>query len=122
MFRSCVLPSGSCLLPTAFCFLPFCASLVARLESVTDPRLGEDVFWVGRIRLELFAKLSDKDAEIFSLFSVIAAPDRAEQFVMGEYGARMLDHKKQKFELLRCQMYLASFDQGLVSCRINLKI
>src|SRR6188474_2584981 len=110
------------LLPSALRLLPCCAYLVTRLESVTDPGLGENVLWVGGIRLELLAQLADEDAQIFSLFSVIAAPDRAEQLVVGEHCTRVLNHEKEQFELFGCEVYLVSFDQDFVSGRINLEI
>ena len=80
----CCLPSAYCLLLSAFCFL-----LVTRLEPVTYPGLGKNVFWVGRIRLELFAQLADEYSEVFSLFGVIAAPDFGEQGAMCQDLARV---------------------------------
>jgi hypothetical protein len=68
--------------------------LFARIKTVADPWLGKNVFWIGRIGFELFAQLADEDPELFSLFSVIAAPDCAQQLVMGEHRARMLNHKQ----------------------------
>ena len=35
------------------------------MEAVTDPRLGDDVAWDARIRLDFFPQLAYEDTEIF---------------------------------------------------------
>src|SRR5437899_1613647 len=88
---SCVLP-----LPSASCS----SSSVSRLKAVTNPRFGQDVFGISGVSLDLLSQLSDKDAEVFGLFGVIASPDRSEQLVMREHRTRVLDQIDQQIELL----------------------
>ena len=84
-----------CLLFAVCCLLFAVSRLGAGIKAVTDPGLSQDVFRVGRIRFQLFAQLADEDSEIFGLFSVVTAPDGAEQFVVSEHRAGMLNHKKE---------------------------
>src|SRR6266567_1441496 len=106
---SCVpLPSAVSLLPPApaSCVLPLpsascSSSSVSRLKAVTNPRFGQDVFGISGVSLDLLSQLSDKDAEIFGLFGVIASPDSPKQFVMRKHRTRVLDQIDQQIELLR---------------------
>ena len=49
------------------------------IEPIPDPRLGDQISRVGRIRFELLAQLSHEDAQVLGLFLRRFAPDRFEQ-------------------------------------------
>src|SRR5258708_38631396 len=48
---------------------------VARLEAVSDPRLGDDVVCSVLVGFELLAQVSHKDAQVFRLLYIVLAPD-----------------------------------------------
>jgi hypothetical protein len=53
------------------------------LESVTKPRLSEDISRLGGIRLDLLAELINENVQIFDFAAIIRPPDGLEDFCVG---------------------------------------
>ena len=75
---SALSPQPSALSPQPSALSPQPSSTL-RIELIADPRLGDEVARVRRIRLELLAQLSHEHAQVFGLFLRRLAPDRLEQ-------------------------------------------
>jgi len=96
--------------------------LLARIKTISDPGLGKNISWLGRIWLYLFAKLPNENTQIFVLLDIIAAPDSAEQHSMGQNLSRMSRQKDQQIIFLWRQMYFVTLDRHVSSFRIDSKI
>src|SRR5262249_23278894 len=79
-----------------------------RIESITDPWLGENVTRVRRIRLDLLSQLPNEDAQILSLFSVITAPNSTEQRMVSQDLVCVPDKVSHQFKFLGRQAELLS--------------
>src|SRR5262245_17084753 len=75
------------------------------MKAVTDPRLGENVVRVRRIRLNFLAQLADEDAQVFGLLDVVTTPDGTQQDAMRQHFAGMAEQIHQQVVFLWCQMY-----------------
>src|SRR5437773_8027239 len=51
----------------------------ARIEPIPDPRFGENVARLRRIRFDLLSQLADEYPQVFILLGVIAAPHGSQQ-------------------------------------------
>src|SRR5215469_3272187 len=80
------------------------------LEPITDPRLGQDVFWLPFFDLQLFAEVAYKHAQVFWLFDAVVAPDCRQQSAMGDHFAWMLGQIEQQIKFLGCEMHAAASD------------
>src|SRR5271166_3267936 len=72
----------------------------SRLEAVSYPRLGENIFRRAGFGLQLLAQLADEDAQIFVLLDTVASPNRVEDRTVGQHFARVLRHVHQHVEFL----------------------
>ena len=71
------------------------------IKSVPYPWFGQNVARFGWIGFDLFAQLADEHAQVFGLFRVIAAPDRAEQRAVRQDFARVADQVREQFIFFR---------------------
>ena len=62
--------------------LNFSCWLLSGNEAISDPRFGENIARLGRIRFDLFAQVANEDAEVLGLIRIVAAPDFREQRAM----------------------------------------
>src|ERR1044071_9212931 len=76
-------------------------------EAVSDPRLGEDVPWLRRIRLDLLSEMVDEDAQVLDFVAVVGSPDRLEQLAMRNGTVRVGDQKAEQIQFFRCQANLS---------------
>src|SRR5262249_9795492 len=76
------------------------------IEPVADPWLGENVTRVRRVGLDLLSQLSNEDAQILSLFSVITAPNRTEQRMVSQDFVCVPDKVSHQFTFLGRQAEL----------------
>src|ERR1700722_12311721 len=51
-------------------------------EAVADPGFGEDVFGLGGVGFQFFAKLVNDYAEVFGFFAVVRSPDGLQEATM----------------------------------------
>ena len=77
-----------------------------RMKAVADPRLGENVVRVRRIKLNFLAELADEDAQVLGLLDVVTTPDSPQQNAMREHFPGMADQVYQQVVFLRRQMHL----------------
>ena len=76
------------------------------MKAVADPRLGENVVRVRRIKLNFLAELADEDAQVLGLLDVVTTPDSPQQNAMREHFPGMADQVYQQVVFLRRQMHL----------------
>src|SRR5690348_17850908 len=62
--------------------VPVAAAGLLRLEPITDPRFGQDMFRMGGVGLDLLTNLIDEDAQVLGLIAVIGTPHGLQQFTV----------------------------------------
>src|SRR5262245_22260433 len=72
-------------------------------EAIANPRFCEDVLGSAGIRLDLFSKIGDEDAQVITLISVVWSPHGLEQFSMRNRLAGIGDKISKKIELFWSQ-------------------
>src|SRR5215469_11542918 len=98
------------------------ASLLARFEAISHPRLGHDVARRRGVRLKLLAQLADEDAEIFHLFGALPPPDSSQQGTVMEDFPRTPRQVDEKIELLGSEANLAAAHSHPTSCRVDAEV
>src|SRR5260221_9894323 len=98
------------------------AGLALRIEAVADPRFGHEIPRVGRVGLELLAKLSHEDAQVLGLLLRRFAPYGLEQRAVRQHTAGMPRHVQEQFELLRGQPHLGAAHVNAPRLEIDAKI
>src|SRR5215469_13944810 len=90
-----------------------------KLKSVTEPRLGDDVAWLCRVWLDLFAELIYHHVEILRFLPVIRPPYCLENFCMRDRDIWICNQVFQDLELLRSNSDLLPSDQNLAAAEVD---
>src|SRR4029078_7467036 len=88
-------------------------------ESVTDPRLREQIPWSSGIALEFAAKRSNEHAQVLWLFDGVSPPAGLQNRAMCKHPPRVLREQQQEIEFLRRQSDLLSATEDAAAIAID---
>src|ERR1035441_3726125 len=91
-------------------------------EAVAYPGLGEDVFRLGGVGLDLFAQLVDEDAQVLGLVAVVRTPHGLQELAMGHGTAGVRHQVAQSVELLGREADVFAVGVHLASVEIDLQV
>ena len=74
---------------------------------------------MGRIRLDLLAKLVDEDAEVFHLTAIIRPPHRLQKLDMGDDLIGITGEVAKKIKLFGSQAYFRAVDGNPASDKVD---
>ena len=53
--------------------------VIRQMETVTEPRFGDDVTGMGRVHFNLFAQLIDYHVQVLNFVAIVGPPDSLEE-------------------------------------------
>src|SRR3981081_1181924 len=90
-----------------------------QVQTVADPRFGQEVRGAGRLRFDLLSQLVDDHTKVVNLVSVVRAPDRLQKLAMGEHLVRVRDQVSEQLELLWREVHVAAARADLSRVEID---
>src|SRR5258708_4401374 len=96
-----------------------CAALIVSIETVADPRNGEDEARMCGVRFDFPAQLADVNMQVMRLGTITGPPYLGKQHMARHDFATILDKRLEQIILRRCQLDLLSIDLHQPLRKIN---
>src|SRR6266542_5828190 len=94
----------------------------ARIEAISNPRLGLDILRRTGVRLDLLAQLSNENAQIFRLLHAVGSPYGRQQGSVSDHAVGVLGEIEQQIEFFGREVNLFTANPDLVRFLIDAKI
>src|SRR5205823_2449971 len=93
-----------------------------KMETISQTRLGNQVFWRAWIRFNLLANLIHEYVQVFHFVTVIRAPDCLEKLSVWNRDIGMRCQVVKQIELFRCEAYIFSEHGNVVCSQIDFNV
>ena len=92
------------------------------LETITYAMFGQDVSWIGGIRLNLAPELADIDTRIINVVDILSPPDLFKKIPLGDHTPCIFHEDGQQLEFGRSQVDFAAIDVNMPSVKVDVEV